>query len=56
MAADGFDFTKPYQPTSAALPAAIADVQPTVAASAKPDPLRRQQRPIAVLLGGLGRK
>ena len=56
VAADGFDFTKPYQPTSAQLPAAVADVQPTLAASTKPDPLRRQQRPIAVLLGGLGRK
>ena len=56
VAGDGFDFTKPYQPTSAQLPAAVADVQPTLAASTKPDPLRRQQRPIAVLLGGLGRK
>ena len=56
VAADGFDFTKPYQPTSAQLPAAVTDVQPTLAASTKPDLLRRQQRPIAVLLGGLGRK
>ncbi|WEN43049.1 ATP-dependent RNA helicase RhlE [Thauera sp. GDN1] len=55
IAADGFDFSKPYEPVTPPM-AAIADTQPTAAAAAKPDPLRRGQRPIAVLLGGLGRK
>jgi len=55
VAADGFDFSKPYEPLNP--PVAVAEqTQPTVAAADKPDPLRRHQRPIAVLLGGLGRK
>ncbi|ENO81588.1 DEAD/DEAH box helicase, partial [Thauera aminoaromatica S2] len=55
VAADGFDFSKPYEPLNP--PVAVAEqTQPTVAAAGKPDPLRRHQRPIAVLLGGLGRK
>jgi len=55
IAADGFDFSKPYEPVTPVV-VATADTQPTAAAAAKPDPLRRGQRPIAVLLGGLGRK
>ncbi|TVT55532.1 MAG: DEAD/DEAH box helicase [Azoarcus sp. PHD] len=50
VAADGFDFSKPYEP--ARVPEAAADVG---AAAEKAAP-RRPQRPIAVLLGGLGRK
>jgi ATP-dependent RNA helicase RhlE len=55
IAADGFDFTKPYEPANP-VAVSIIDTQPTAAAAGKPDPLRRGQRPIAVLLGGLGRK
>ncbi len=51
IAADGFDFSKPYEPAGAA-PAADA-----AGTTAKPDePPRRGQRPVAFLLGGLGRK
>jgi ATP-dependent RNA helicase RhlE len=57
VAADGFDFSKPYEPVNPPAAAIIAaDTLPTASAAAKPDPLRRHQRPIAVLLGGLGRK
>ena len=50
VAPDGFDFSKPYE--SARAPEATAD---TGAPAEKSAP-RRPQRPIAVLLGGLGRK
>jgi ATP-dependent RNA helicase RhlE len=57
IAADGFDFSKPYEPVTPPAAAIItADTLPTASAAAKPDPLRRHPRPIAVLLGGLGRK
>ncbi len=56
VAADGFDFSKPYEPSPSATVASGGEVQPTASAAAKPDPLRRGQRPIAALLGGLGRK
>ncbi|HRP98628.1 MAG TPA: DEAD/DEAH box helicase [Rhodocyclaceae bacterium] len=56
VAPDGFDYSKPYEP---AAPVAIVDAEGSEAApvglAARPDP-RRPQRPIAVLLGGLGRK
>ncbi len=55
VAADGFDYTKPYEPANPVV-ISVIDTQPTAAAAGKPDPLRRGQRPIAVLLGGLGRK
>ena len=55
IAADGFDYTKPYEPANPVV-VSVIDTQPTAAAAGKPDPLRRGQRPIAVLLGGLGRK
>jgi ATP-dependent RNA helicase RhlE len=51
IAPDGFDFSKPYE-SSIAAPAAE-----TTGTTAKPDePPRRGQRPVAFLLGGLGRK
>ena len=51
IAPDGFDFSKPYE-SSIAAPAAE-----TAGTTAKPDePPRRGQRPVAFLLGGLGRK
>ena len=56
VASDGFDFSKPYEPTAVSSSAPSAELQPTLVAQGKPDPLRRPQRPIAVLLGGLGRK
>ena len=56
IAADGFDFSKPYEPAAAAA-AASPEARDEAAAATRPtDPLRRPQRPIAVLLGGLGRK
>ena len=55
IAADGFDYTKPYEPANP-VAVSVIETQPTAAAAGKPDPLRRGQRPIAVLLGGLGRK
>ena len=53
VAADGFDFTQPYEPMARS-DSRVADsqpdeIQPTAGA-------RRHQRPIAFLLGGLGRK
>ncbi|ENO89813.1 DEAD/DEAH box helicase [Thauera linaloolentis] len=54
VASDGFDFSKPYQPASPTM--AVSDDARPAAADARPDALRRSQRPIAVLLGGLGRK
>ena len=57
IAADGFDFSKPYEAPAAALPVVAAEgTLPSAAAAGKPDPLRRPQRPIAFLLGGLGKK
>ncbi|MDX5364288.1 MAG: DEAD/DEAH box helicase [Pseudazoarcus pumilus] len=47
IAPDGFDFSKPYAPLAAADGSA-----PTKPA----EPPRRDKRPVAVLLGGLGRK
>ncbi|PTD96973.1 DEAD/DEAH box helicase [Pseudothauera lacus] len=52
VAADGFDFSKPYEPASP--PAATAPLA-TPAPSEAPRP-RNGQRPVAFLLGGLGRK
>jgi ATP-dependent RNA helicase RhlE len=49
LAADGFDFSKPYAPVTVAEGAASASSKPV-------EPLRRDRRPVAVLLGGLGRK
>ncbi|THF65487.1 DEAD/DEAH box helicase [Pseudothauera nasutitermitis] len=50
VAPDGFDFSKPYESATAA-------VATTPAATAKPvEAPRRAQRPVAFLLGGLGRK
>jgi ATP-dependent RNA helicase RhlE len=45
-AADGFDFRKPYEPTTGDQPAQ----------NAKDAPPRRPQRPVAALLGGFGKK
>jgi len=49
IAADGFDFSKPYEERNPAPQGAEAGTQTL------PDP-QKGQRPIAVLLGGLGRK
>jgi ATP-dependent RNA helicase RhlE len=53
MAADGFDFSKPYEPVNP-----VAALEPAAADAARPpaDAPRRTQRPVAFLLGGLGRK
>ncbi|SIQ93027.1 ATP-dependent RNA helicase RhlE [Aromatoleum tolulyticum] len=56
IAADGFDFSKPYEPTTP-VAATAASLQPTDTETDKRGaPPRRHARPIAVLLGGLGRK
>jgi ATP-dependent RNA helicase RhlE len=52
-AADGFDFSKPYEPRSSTVTADATSNKPTAATTVKP---HRPQRPIAVLLGGLGRR
>ena len=48
VAADGFDFNKPYEPAAPA--AATGENRKSAAAP------RRPQRPVAALLGGLGKK
>jgi ATP-dependent RNA helicase RhlE len=56
VTADGFDYSKPYEPTA---PAAMVDAdgaESAPATRAAQHTPRRPQRPIAVLLGGLGRK
>jgi len=45
IAPDGFDYSKPYEPTEG-----------EVVASDKPDARKKSARPVAFLLGGLGRK
>ncbi|MDR0716955.1 MAG: DEAD/DEAH box helicase [Azoarcus sp.] len=52
IAADGFDFSKPYEP--AASLAVAEGVAPPRAP--EPYPPKKTPRPLAVLLGGLGRK
>ena len=47
IAADGFDYSLPYEPAAKPAGDASLDIAP---------PERKGQRPIAVLLGGLGRK
>lgn len=51
IAADGFDFSKPYQPQNqqALAVAGTGNALPVT-------PTHQQQRPLAVLLGGMGRK
>jgi ATP-dependent RNA helicase RhlE len=49
VAADGFDFSKPYAPKTES--GASGDDK-----ADKPDARNREKRPVAVLLGGLGRK
>lgn len=52
VAPDGFDFSKPYEPA-----AARASSEDSSAPPAKPStPPQRHRRPIAALLGGLGRR
>lgn len=58
IAADGFDFDKPYEcaaPIPVALKTDTADTEGT-AAPAHPEHPRKLRRPVAVLLGGLGRR
>ncbi|HNR62431.1 MAG TPA: C-terminal helicase domain-containing protein, partial [Thauera sp.] len=55
VAADGFDFSKPYEPASG-VNTGVSDAAPALTPSPQTDPLRRPKRPIAVLLGGLGKK
>jgi len=52
---DGFDFDKPYQSTQPIHAKNLVDSESTKASRKKP-PLPRLRRPVAVLLGGHGRK
>ena len=52
VAADGFDFSKPYEPVNPVAAVNDSDTAPPGADV----PANRRTRPIAVLLGGLGRK
>ncbi len=47
IAADGFDFSKPYEP--------VGEIPDSPVAPARPDP-HKPRKPIAALLGGLGKK
>jgi ATP-dependent RNA helicase RhlE len=51
IAADGFDFSKPYEPSGSLVPQ-----EEKLPARAVPIPPKKPQRPLAALLGGLGRK
>ena len=54
VAPDGFDFNRPYEPSSAAILASEgADASAKAGETSSPS---RHKRPIAFLLGGLGRK
>ncbi|WP_153111708.1 DEAD/DEAH box helicase [Propionivibrio limicola] len=53
IAADGFDFSKPYEPKSVA--AAVTDSEKAKAIAHAEHP-HKPRRPVAALLGGLGRK
>ena len=53
VASDGFDWRRPYEPK---LPANAADPLATAPAADGESAPRKAQRPIAVLLGGIGRK
>ncbi len=54
VAPDGFDYSKPYEPAQPA--ATESSAPPTAETEFRAGAPRRQARPIAVLLGGLGRK
>ena len=59
IAADGFDFSKPYEPKAASTPLAGAEAaeKPAEKSSEKSALApRRPLRPVAALLGGLGKK
>jgi ATP-dependent RNA helicase RhlE len=54
IAADGFDFSKPYEPTAEGADAAVeSPAEKSVSAERRP---LRHLRPVAALLGGLGKK
>ncbi|NMG04797.1 DEAD/DEAH box helicase [Azoarcus taiwanensis] len=55
IAPDGFDFSKPYESTVAGTPLGETPENAVIAPS-EPRPSRARPRPVAVLLGGLGRK
>ncbi len=55
IAADGFDFSKPYESTESHPVAAPADAE-TAQAVANMEHPHKRRRPVAALLGGLGRK
>ena len=54
IASDGFDYSKPYEPVKPI--AAVTELAPAAGTESRSAPPRRHVRPIAVLLGGLGRK
>ena len=55
IAPDGFDFSKPYEPSAGSV--TLGDLKPASSPGGSSEtPPRKPQRPIAFLLGGLGRK
>jgi ATP-dependent RNA helicase RhlE len=58
IAADGFDFSKPYMPTEGSNQAATTETPAEKSALAERRPVHplRHLRPVAALLGGLGKK
>ncbi|MDR1423218.1 MAG: DEAD/DEAH box helicase [Azoarcus sp.] len=58
IAADGLDFSKPYEPANTAPEPVAATTEPDASPAlvATPHPPTKHRRPLAVLLGGLGRK
>jgi ATP-dependent RNA helicase RhlE len=54
IAADGFDFSKPYEPKSGDVTSVVASADPSGEKSALAP--RRPLRPVAALLGGFGKK
>ena len=58
IAADGFDFSKPYAPTEGSDQATTVEVstEKSALAERRPSHPLRHLRPVAALLGGLGKK
>ncbi|MDR0233464.1 MAG: DEAD/DEAH box helicase [Zoogloeaceae bacterium] len=56
IAADGFDFSKPYIPRPAAPEEDAPPGNPPASHSSGHSPLKKPMRPVAALLGGLGRR
>jgi ATP-dependent RNA helicase RhlE len=56
IAPDGFDFSKPYIPKITGATEVAPSETPPGSSTLAPSPLKKPMRPVAALLGGLGRK